>query len=107
LIGRVRPNCVLALKLADQVHNFKIEIRAEGGGIQHTVTPTEKDPSKEVEKIAALLGSADLLKVFYDLLHFYPREQGRRKATDKCGHLLTILDMTVFLADLHILKATD
>jgi hypothetical protein len=64
-------DCVLALKLPDGVHNFKIEIRAEGGGIQHTVTATEKEPSQEVEKIAALLGRADLLKVFYDSLHTF------------------------------------
>jgi hypothetical protein len=53
------------------IHNFKIEIRAEGGGIQHTVTATEKEPSQEVEKIAALLGRADLLKIFYDSLHTF------------------------------------
>jgi hypothetical protein len=65
------PDCVLALKLADRVHNFKIEIRADHDGIQHTVTLTEKEPSREVEKIAELLGRADLLKVFYDSLHTY------------------------------------
>jgi hypothetical protein len=64
-------DCVLALKLPDGIHNFKIEIRAEGGGIQHTVTATEKEPSQEVEKIAALLGRADLLKIFYDSLHTF------------------------------------
>ncbi|MGB0111072.1 MAG: hypothetical protein WA383_01485 [Terriglobales bacterium] len=64
-------DCILALKLADRVHNFKIEVRAEGGGIQHTVTPSEKEPSPEVEKIAELFGRADLLKVFYDSLHTY------------------------------------
>ena len=65
------PDCVIALKLADGVHNLKIEIRAEGGGIEHTVTPTEKEPSHEVEKIAGLFSRSDLLKVFYDSLHTY------------------------------------
>jgi len=64
-------DCILTLKLGDGVHNFKIEIRAEGDGIQHTVTAADKPPSQEVEKIAALLGRPDLLKVFYDSLHTY------------------------------------
>jgi len=65
------PDCVLALKLPDRVHEFKIEIRAAGEGVQHTVTPIEKEPSQEVEKIADLCGRADLLKVFYDSLHTF------------------------------------
>lgn len=65
------PDCVLALKLSDRVHELKIEIRAAGEGVQHTVTPTEKEPSQEVEKIADLCRRADLLKVFYDSLHTF------------------------------------
>jgi hypothetical protein len=65
------PDCVLALKLPDRVHEFKIEVRTEGEGIQHTVTPVEKQPSQDVEKLADLCRRADLLKIFYDSLHTY------------------------------------
>jgi hypothetical protein len=65
------PDCVLLLKLPDRVHKFKIEIRATRDGVQHTVTPIEKEPSQEVEEIAGLCRRADLLKVFYDSLHTF------------------------------------
>jgi hypothetical protein len=65
------PDCVIALKLTDKVHEFNVEIRATAGEIHHTVTPVENNPSQEIEKLAELFGRADLLKIFYDSLHTY------------------------------------
>jgi hypothetical protein len=65
------PNCVLALKLPDGVHELKIEIKAQGGEIRHTVRPVEKEPSEDVQKIAGLCGRPDVLKIFYDSMHTY------------------------------------
>jgi len=69
--GESGPNCALALKLPDGVHELKIEIKTQGGEIRHTVRPIEKEPSEDVQKIAGLCGRPDVLKILYDSIHTY------------------------------------
>jgi len=69
--GEDGPDCTLAMKLPDGLHEFKIKVQTHKEGIQHTATPTEKDPSADVLKIADLCNRPDLLKIFYESVHTY------------------------------------